>query len=68
MRAPSASGSLRRLPHNSYRGYYLIKICKFNTTYRKAQFLIVKRILPTLLAYFLFKTVTNKTIIKAHFH
>ena len=68
MRAPSAAGSLRRLTHNSYYGHYLIKFSEFNALYRKAQVLIVKRILATLLAYFLFKTVTNKTIIKAHFH
>jgi len=68
MRAPSAAGSLRHLPHNSYHAYFIIKFSEINALYRKAQILIVKRILPTLLAYFLFKTVTNKTIIKAHFH
>jgi len=68
MRAPYATISIRHLPHNSYHGHYLIKFSEFNALYRKAQIFIVKRILATLLAYFLFKTVTNKTIIKAHFH
>lgn len=68
MRASYATITIRRIPHNSYRAHYLIKFSEFNVLYRKAQILIVKRILPTLLAYFLFKTVTNKTIIKAHFH
>jgi hypothetical protein len=67
MRAPSAAGSIRRLPHNFYHAHYLIKFSEFNALYRKAQVLIVKRILPTLLDYFLFKTVTNKTIVKAFF-
>ena len=67
MRAPYATITIRRLPHNSYHGHYLIKFSEFNALYRKAQVLIVKRILPTLLDYFLFKTVTNKTIVKAFF-
>ena len=65
MRAPYATITIRRLPHNSYHGHYLIKFSEFNALYRKAQIFIVKRILPTLLDYFLFKTVTNKTIVKA---
>ena len=48
-----------------YTMSHLIKFSEFNVLYRKAQILIVKRILPTLLDYFLLKTVTNKTIVKA---
>ena len=68
MRASYATITIRRIPHNSYHAHYLIKFSEFNALYRKAQIFIVKRILATLLAYFLVKTVTNKTIIKAHFH
>lgn len=52
MRAPSAAGSIRRLPHNSYHGHYLIKFSEFNALYRKAQIFIVKRIAQTLANYF----------------
>ena len=68
MRAPYATITIRRIPHNSYHGHYLIKFSEFNVLYRKAQVLIVKRILPTLLDYFLFKTVTNETIVEVSFH
>ena len=68
MRAPYATITIRRIPHNSYQGHYPIKFSEFNILYRKAQILIVKRILPTLLDYFLFKTVTNETIVEVSFH
>ena len=68
MRAPYATITIRRIPHNSYHGHYPTKFSEFNALYRKAQVLIVKRILPTLLDYFLFKTVTNETIVEVSFH